>query len=676
MKKQVESICLEEVIHVEKYYTLQNGFDVRTNAPVTVRVIDKRSCASVKNLEAIVQEDVSIIRGHLNQSIAHIQEVIATQKNYYIVYEQCRLGLLEKELKQKTFFSEQTAVTLLEQIIDAYDALLKSSIVVRSFRLDSFLLCENDIIKLFDVGLIRNIEKYDEASPQPSTNLLLSLAPEIFVNKTADYRSDIWGIGLIFYQLLFGSMPWAGKTAQEYFRNVCNLPLNVNTSQQNISNEAVDFLKKTLAADPNKRADWNTLKNHKLFSMRNKSQFVKRQLELREELKTNPDSWQAQSMFFNSDPIVSRLDLPTSLRSSFGKRGSKSKQNSVTDSKASGNDKLQIIKEDDEMGESQNSSRFSHESSLKQQDSVFKRSQITDPESISLGASTIIGTIQKHDQPPASMLSSVMDFNRSNKQANHTNQHENYNKTPNMMQSAVVGGWQRENAKPQDLRHIFEQYKERILCHVDKYHIFSMTATSACKLFKTDLILIQCYFLYKKFCHLIEKLYDKLLSKENVLRAPHWEAFVESEIYSNILELVEFRHERGCEIFDKLLIDCRNQIKNGNLRLDAFDKYINEYHDDVAQPFDTIMYSYLTGVLENKEFSYDESSAYHITRHKVEVADCLLINKLPDIAEDDLLFDLSKHKAVLSQGSFINMHKYYEDKKSKLELLRFSNFSK
>lgn len=670
MKKQIESIRLEEIIHIDNYYTLHNGTDVRTNLPVTVRSIDRKECAAIANLESIVQEEIKLLREHLSRSIIHVQEIIATQKNIYIVYEACNLGLLEKELKQRSFYDEETAVLLLEQVMDAYDSLLKGNVVVRSFRLDSFLVSENNILKLFDIGLIRNMEKFDQASPQPSKKVLQSLAPEIFLYKTSDYKSDIWGIGLIYYQLLFGQMPWPGETAQDYYRNVCTRGFTLDPKFQQVSAETLDFLQKTLVVDPNNRASWMTVRNHSLFATAGKSHLSVIETELKEKLRTHPDSWQAKSMMFNADPLVSSTNLRTNLRSSFLARPSS----------------LESIAEDNEMENSQTINSL-HQSQMKSSvlsNKGFKRGETIQVQPSSFGMSSVVMSRPQND-----MLTSMSKSVRP--QAQTTNYKKIIEETkaqlqseqqqaPNMMQSAIVGGLKREpvqdRAKVQNLDHVFERYKEKVLFHVEKYYIYSTTATSACKLFKTDLILIQCYFFYKKFCLLLQRLYDRLLSKENFMRLPHWEAFTETEMYFKLTELVAEKHATGCEIFDKLLADCRKQLQNGTLQLDALAKYINEDFEDVNLPFDSLIYSYLKGLLENKQSSYDGVSTYYILKHKIEVADCLLMNKLPDIAEDDLLFDFAKHKAILNHGTLSNMQKYYDDKKSKLELLRYGNFSK
>lgn len=658
MKKQIESIQLQEIFYIDKYYTLHWGLDVKTNVPVVVRSIDRQACASIQNLESIIQDEVKTLRQNPSRSIIHVQQIIATSKHFYLIYEHCSLGLLEKELKQKNFFPEPVAISLLEQIMDAYDSLLKASIVAKSLRLDSFLLSDNNIIKLFDVGLVRNMEKFDDASLQPSNKLLLSLAPELFLHKVADYKSDLWCIGLIFYQLLFGTMPWPGSTPQEYFKYVCSgNGFLLDPKFQKVSSDTLDFLIKTLALDPAKRADWATLRSHRIFSVQKKSQFIVRESELKDELKVNPDSWQAQSIFFTSDPLVSQVDLSTHLRSNFGRK-SKAPDKKLTPGK---NFDLEMIEEveDEDMKKSMQSlkSTVITENDPADQKRLFKRSETIheNPSSNTLNSSTILGKTSMRPEPSnIKMYSSVAD---------KTSMLEKFEKELN------------DEKKPPTMTQTFEQYKERILYHLEKYHVYCTAATSACKLFKNDLIIIPCYFLYKKFCHLIEQLYDNLLSKNNILRLPHWNEFVESDIYAALVEIVEDRHTRGCEIFDKVLEDCRKQIKSGLLGIDALQKYINEFHDDVSLPFDTVIYSYLVGVLENKDYSYDDVSNFYITRHIIEIVDCLLMNKLPDIAEDDLFFDLGKYRAILNQSDIKALKEYYNGKRSKLDLLKFNNFS-
>jgi len=79
------------------------------------------------------------------------------------------------------------------------------------------------------------------------------MAPEVFLRKKYGLNADIWSIGIIFFQMVFGVQPYDSRNAKNFFNEI---EQQFNTRQPrtfngvNISVEAHDFLKKALKVDP------------------------------------------------------------------------------------------------------------------------------------------------------------------------------------------------------------------------------------------------------------------------------------------------------------------------------------------------------------------------------------------------------------------------------------------
>lgn len=53
----------------------------------------------------------------------------------------------------------------------------------------------------------------------------LYMAPQLLENKPYTIKSDIWSIGLMFYEMLFGKTPWPARDINSLKNNVKNMPL-------------------------------------------------------------------------------------------------------------------------------------------------------------------------------------------------------------------------------------------------------------------------------------------------------------------------------------------------------------------------------------------------------------------------------------------------------------------
>ena len=144
-----------------------------------------------------------------NPNIIRFIEIMRSINNTYYVYEYCNQGTLYEKLKRQKFFPEVEAIRYLKQLLNAMKTLQKHNIVHRDIKSDNILI-NNGVLKLVDFGFcyrIKNKEMLVEKLGSP-----LYMAPELLWEKPYDTRVDIYSIGCLIYELLFGNLPFNDRT--------------------------------------------------------------------------------------------------------------------------------------------------------------------------------------------------------------------------------------------------------------------------------------------------------------------------------------------------------------------------------------------------------------------------------------------------------------------------------
>ena len=177
--------------------------------------------------------------------------------NYlYMIIDYCPNGdfnNLERINNLKLFFAE---------VILAFEHIHKHNTVYRDLKPENIILDESGHIKICDFNLAKNgITKGKRALSFCGSPMYLS--PEMLSGLGVDQRCDIYGIGLIMYELVSG---WPAFTADDIDTLYKDIKQNkINFNLPGIEGDIKDLLEKILVEDPDKRITLEEIKKHNYF---------------------------------------------------------------------------------------------------------------------------------------------------------------------------------------------------------------------------------------------------------------------------------------------------------------------------------------------------------------------------------------------------------------------------
>ena len=196
------------------------------------------------------------------------------KKSLNIVMEYADDGDLGSKIsymrRENMFFNEKLIWSYAIQMIRGLKALHDKKIMHRDIKsANIFLIKDKHQCKIGDMNVSKVIK---EKVLKTQTGTPYYASPEVWKDEPYSYKSDLWSIGCVIYELCNLRTPFKGKNIDELYRNV--IKGKFEKINNNYSNDLWKMILMLLQVDVKKRCDCDQFLNSKLI--------VKKMKELRE----------------------------------------------------------------------------------------------------------------------------------------------------------------------------------------------------------------------------------------------------------------------------------------------------------------------------------------------------------------------------------------------------------
>ena len=180
----------------------------------------------------------------------------------YLVMEYAPYGdlgkILQKRKKLKEYFTENDLLNIYLQISSGLKAIHAKQIIHRDLKSANIFITQYDdlVLKIGDFNVSKKIDYLNLKNTQTGTPYYAS--PEIWENRPYDFKSDIWSLGCLFYEIASFSTPFRGNNMKELYQNI--LKGNIAPLPKQYSNNISKIIKMCLRQDANLRPNINDIK--------------------------------------------------------------------------------------------------------------------------------------------------------------------------------------------------------------------------------------------------------------------------------------------------------------------------------------------------------------------------------------------------------------------------------
>ena len=173
--------------------------------PVAIKVINPSLSADPMFHQRFLKEG-KIVAQLRHPHIVTIHDIGEYQNQYYMIMEYVGGGTLKNRIQQG--LPAEQAIVILRQLASALGYAHRQGFIHRDVKPANILFREDDHAVLSDFGIAKACE---DSAPLTATGLaigtVLYMSPEQAQGKMLDGRSDLYSLGLVFFEMLTGFRP-------------------------------------------------------------------------------------------------------------------------------------------------------------------------------------------------------------------------------------------------------------------------------------------------------------------------------------------------------------------------------------------------------------------------------------------------------------------------------------
>ena len=229
------------------------GYDTILDRNVAIKVLRGDLAGDEKFVRRFQREALSA-SSLAHPSIVEMYDVGVDDGLYFIVMEYVDGKTLKQLIKKRGNLTLSEAIDIMLQLTDGMSHAHDSYIIHRDLKPQNIMIKDDGQIKITDFGIAMALNSTQLTQTNSVMGSVHYLPPEQASGKGSTIKSDIYSMGIIFYELLTGSLPFRGDNAVEIALKHMRDPLpSLRQENSNIPQSIENIILKATAKNPKNR---------------------------------------------------------------------------------------------------------------------------------------------------------------------------------------------------------------------------------------------------------------------------------------------------------------------------------------------------------------------------------------------------------------------------------------
>jgi aurora kinase, other len=230
----------------------------RTRQVVALKVLFKKQLKE-EGVECQLRREIEIQTRLRHPNILRLFAYFHDQTRVFLVLEFAQGGQLYDLLKAQPHkrFGEAVTARFVRQLADALHFCHSKHVIHRDIKPENLLVDAGGELKLADFGW----SVHSRSRRATLCGTLDYLPPEMVKRQTYDPHVDNWSLGVLAYELLYGSPPFEHPDRFETYNRISRVDLQFPAAPH-VSPEARDLISRLLHKDPKRRLSLRRVLEH------------------------------------------------------------------------------------------------------------------------------------------------------------------------------------------------------------------------------------------------------------------------------------------------------------------------------------------------------------------------------------------------------------------------------